>query len=81
MSRNYRKEYDNYQGSAKQKKERALRNKVRRKLMREGVVKKGDNKDVAHKDNNVRNQKRSNLRVQDRSINRSFSRTKKAKRK
>lgn len=48
MSRNYRKEYDNYHASEEQKKRRAQRNKVRRKALREGRAKKGDNKEVHH---------------------------------
>ena len=36
MARNYRKEYDNYQGTAKQKKARARRNAVRRLFERLG---------------------------------------------
>ena len=79
--RNYRKEYDNYQGSATQKKARARRNAARRLMMRLGKVKKGDGKDVAHRDNNTKNKKRSNLKVQSASKNRSFARTKKARRK
>jgi len=81
MARNYRKEYDNYQGSAKQKKARARRNAVRRLFERLGKVRKGDGKDVSHKDNNTKNKKMSNLRVQPASKNRSFRRTKKARRK
>jgi len=81
MARNYRKEYDNYQGRPEQKKARARRNAVRRLFERLGRVKKGDGKDVSHKDNNTKNKKMSNLRVQSRSKNRSFARTKKARRK
>lgn len=79
--RNYRKEYDRYQGTAKQKKQRAQRNAARRKMEKAGKVKKGDGKDVAHKDNNTKNNKRSNLAVQSKAKNRSFARTKTAKRK
>jgi|TARA_R100001510_G_C7586014_1_gene157314 hypothetical protein len=81
MARNYRQEYDRYQGTAKQKKARARRNAARRLMMRLGKVRKGDGKDVAHRDNNTKNIKRSNLRVQSASSNRSFARTKKARRK
>lgn len=48
MARNYREEYDKYQGSEEQKKNRAKRNAARRKAMRDGKVNKGDGKDVAH---------------------------------
>lgn len=76
--RNFRKEYDNYQGSALQKKRRAMRNKARRQLEREGRVSKGDGKDVDH----VRplskggSTSKSNLRVKSKSSNRSYKRNK-----
>ena len=63
MARNYRKEYDNYQGKPAQKKRRAMRNKVRRMMEREGKVKKGDGKDIHHRDGNPMNFKKSNLSI------------------
>ena len=51
MERNYRKEYDNYHSSSKQKKNRAGRNLARR-MMKKRVGIKG--KDVHHKDGNPR---------------------------
>ena len=48
MARNYRAEYDKYQGTEQQKKNRAARNAARAKMMKAGKVKKGDGKDVAH---------------------------------
>lgn len=48
MPRNYRKEYDQYQGTEEQKKRRAQRNAARRKAMRKGQVHKGDGKEVDH---------------------------------
>lgn len=80
MPRNYRKEYDNYHSSDAAKKQRARNNKARRKAVRDGRARKGDGKDVAHKDNNTRNNKSSNLSVQSRSRNRSFKRTRTARR-
>jgi len=68
MARNYRKEYDNYHSSSKQKKNRAGRNLARR-MMKKRVGIKG--KDVDHKDGNPRNNSRSNLRVRSKSANRS----------
>ena len=53
----------------------AARKKARRKLEAAGKVKKGDGKDVDHKDGNPRNNKRSNLRVQTKAKNRSVART------
>lgn len=46
--RNYRKEYDDYQGLPLQKKRRADRNKARRMAERTGRVHKGDNKELDH---------------------------------
>lgn len=77
MARNYRKEYDNYQGSEEQKKRRAKRNAARRDMEKAGKVRKGDGKDVAHKDNNPNNNSRKNLAVQSKTNNRSFKRNSK----
>ena len=81
MPRDYKKEYTNYQGKPDQKKKRASRNAARAKLTKSGAVKKGDGKDVDHKDGNPKNNKKSNLRVQTKNNNRSFPRTAKAKKK
>lgn len=48
--RPYKKEYEQYHASEEQKKNRAMRNAARRKLMKSGAVKKGDGKDVHHTD-------------------------------
>ena len=79
-SRNYRQEYDRYQGTAKQKKRRAGRNKARRIMIAKGKAKKGDGKDVAHKDNNPLNSVAKNIRMESKKSNRSFKRTKNARR-
>lgn len=81
MTRNYRKEYDNYQGSTAQKKRRAMRNKARRAALRNGLVSKGDNTDIHHKDGNPMNNSKSNLAIRNRGNNRSFARTKTARKK
>ena len=70
MARNYKKEYREYQGTSKQKKNRAKRNAARRKLMATGVAHKGDGKDVHHRDGNPQNNARSNLQVTSRKKNR-----------
>lgn len=49
MARDFRSEYDNYHASEEQKKNRAMRNAARNKLLKTGKVSKGDGKDVAHR--------------------------------
>ena len=81
MRRNYRKEYDNYHGKPKQKKNRAKRNAARDMMEKSGKVKKGDGKDVSHKKPLAKggSNKKSNLKVASKSKNRSFKRTKTAR--
>lgn len=68
--RDYRKEYRQYGGTKEQLKRRAARNRARRMLMRDGLVRKGDGKEVHHVDMNPHNSKRSNLKVVPRAVNR-----------
>ena len=79
--RNYKKEYENYQGKEKQKKNRAARNASRAAMKKKGKVSKGDGKDVHHKDGNPKNKKASNLKVTSKTKNRSFKRTKSGRKK
>lgn len=81
MARNYKQEYDRYQGTSKQKKNRAKRNAARRKMERDGKVSKGDGKDVDHKRGVKAGNGSKNLRVQSKSANRSFPRNKRAGKK
>jgi len=74
MARDYKKEYANYQGTLVQKKRRAQRNKIRRQMLKEGRVKKGSHIDIHHIDGNPANNSQSNVVLQHRSKNRSFSR-------
>lgn len=80
MARNYKAEYNNYQGSPEQIKKRAMRNAARREMEKKGVVSKGDGKDVDHKQPLVKGggNGNGNLRVVPKSVNRSFARTKRA---
>lgn len=71
MSRDYKKEYREYHGKPDQKKRRAGRNAARRIMKMVGRATKGDGKDVHHKDGNPLNNKRSNLKVENKSKNRS----------
>jgi hypothetical protein len=81
MARNYKKEYANYQGSPEQIARRSSRNKARRELEKEGKVHKGDGKDVNHRNGNPLDNKKSNYQVESRSANRSYPRTKTARKK
>ena len=74
MPRNYRKEYDNYHKKPKQKKRRAQRNSARSKMVKAGKAKKGDGKDVHHKNRNTKDNRRKNLAVVSKRKNRSFKR-------
>jgi len=76
MTRNYKAEYENYDGTPEVKKERAERNKARRMMEKEGLVHKGDGKDVDHVTPLGKGGKttRSNLRVKSASANRSYAR-------
>ena len=78
MARDYRKEYDRYQGTATQKKRRAARNAARRAGIRTGAVRKGDGKDIHHVDGNPMNNKAGNTQVRAAGSNRSFHRNKNA---
>jgi|TARA_R110001592_G_scaffold91219_2_gene267277 hypothetical protein len=77
--RNYKQE--NGGDSPARKKNRASNNRARRIMSKAGLAKKGDGKDVAHRDNNSKNNTRSNLKMQRASKNRSFARTKTGKMK
>ena len=79
--RDYKKEYTNYQGKPEQKKKRASRNAARAKMVKAGKAKKGDGKDVAHKNGNPKDNRSSNLTTQSKSKNRSYARTKSAGKK
>ena len=80
MARDYKKERK-YDSQPHVKKKRAARNRARRILEKEGKVHKGDGKDVDHKDGNPSNNSRENLRVQSASKNRSYKRTRSARKK
>jgi hypothetical protein len=78
MARDYRREYDNYQGKPQQKKNRAKRNAARAEMMRAGRVRKGDGKDVDHKKplSKGGSTGKSNLRVTSIHANRAYKRQK-----
>ena len=78
--RNYAGEYKNYQGKPAQIKRRASRNAARRKMIVAGKARKGDGKDIAHRNNNPTDNRSKNLGVQSKAKNRSFARTRTAHR-
>ena len=71
MPRNYKREYKTYHKKPKQKKRRAGRNAARRKMTKAGKVRKGDGKDVHHKNRNTLDNRRKNLKVTTKKKNRS----------
>lgn len=76
----YKRDYDKeakYQARPEQVRNRMARNRARAMLIREGIVRKGDNMDVDHRVPLIKggSNARSNLRVRSESDNRSFRRT------
>lgn len=79
MARDYKKEAA-YENSPEQVKNRMARNRARAEMIRKGVVKKGDGKDVDHIKPIAKGggNTAGNLRAVPKSQNRSFARTKTA---
>lgn len=80
--KNYKRNYTQeakYHATDTQKKNRASRNAARRTLKKAGTKVAG--KDVAHKNGNPRDNKRSNLTIQSKKTNRSFPRNRNAGKK
>ena len=66
----YKKAYNKYHKQPKYKKDRAARNKARRKALKNKKVTKGGSFDVHHKDKNPSNNSPKNIAVVHRSVNR-----------
>lgn len=81
MSRDYKAEYKNYQGTPEQRKRNDARKAARRKMEAAGKVRKGDGKDVDHKNGNPKDNRMSNLRATTKKANRSIPRNSKAGKK
>mgnify|MGYP003625179974 CR=1 FL=1 len=77
--RNYRKEYDEFHGKPKQRKARGARNAANSAMRKAGKIKKGDGKDVHHKDHNPMNNSPGNLTAISSSKNKSMQSKKKKK--
>lgn len=80
-SPNYKRDYqqeNKYKSRPDQIKKRVMRNAARREAIRQGLVKKGDDKDVGHKKalSKGGTNAKSNLVIQSRSSNTSFARNK-----
>lgn len=70
-----------YNSKPSSKKDRASRNAARSEAMKEGKVRKGDGKDIDHKDSNPRNNKKGNTQVMSASKNRAMNQHDKRKKK
>lgn len=68
--RDYKKEYKDYHAKPEQKKRRAGRNAARKKMEKAGRVKKGDGKEVHHKNGNTKDNSKKNLSVISKTKNR-----------
>ena len=69
--RNYKKDYEQFQSSPEQIADRSSRNSARREAENQGRVKRGDGKDVHHRNGNTRDNRRRNLIAVPASKNRS----------
>lgn len=69
--RNYRDEYDNYQGRPDQILRRAGRVQSRRDAVKAGLISKDDKRDINHKNGNPRDKSLDNLEPMSVSKNRS----------
>ena len=70
-----------YNSQPAQEKRRAERNASRAKMMKEGKVRKGDGKDVDHRNHNTADKSSKNLSVMSRSKNRAMNQYDKRKKK
>jgi hypothetical protein len=82
-SKNYVRDYSmrgegKYDKSSKRMEDNRKRKKARYKLEQAGIAKRGDGKDVDHKNGNPRDNSSKNLRVIGRAANRSIKRNKSA---
>lgn len=70
-----------YNSKPSSKKDRASRNAARSEAMKDGKVRKGDGKDIDHRDSNPRNNKKGNTQVMSASKNRAMNQHDPRKRK
>jgi hypothetical protein len=82
-SKNYVRDYSmrgegKYDKSSKRMEDNRKRKKARYKMEQAGIAKRGDGKDVDHKNGNPRDNSSKNLRIIGRAANRSIKRNKNA---
>lgn len=70
-----------YNKKPEQKKKRAKRNAARRAMIKAGKARKGDGKDVMHVNGNVMDNRPGNWKMGSKKQNRSFKRTKSARKR
>lgn len=70
-----------YNSKPSQVKKRASRNKARRMMIKAGRARKGDGKDVAHRNGNALDDRMGNFALQSKHKNRSYPRVKGAHKK
>jgi len=79
--RNYRSEYDNYHKKPAQRKRNNSRKRARYASDKAGTTRKGDGQDLHHANGNPNDNRKSNLKVVSKRKNRSYARTKTARKK
>ena len=70
-----------YNSKPSSKKDRASRNAARSEAMKDGKVRKGDGKDIDHKNSNPRDNRKGNTQVMSASKNRALNQYDKRKKK
>lgn len=81
MARDYRKEHLNYKGTPEQLKKNAARKRARYAMEKAGKAKPFDGKDTDHRNGNVMDNSLKNLRMTSPKANRSYPRTKTARKR
>ena len=81
MARNYREEYDNYQGNKDQIANRSSRNSARRRKQKELGYKLSSKQHVDHKNGNPKDNSSSNLVIRSQSSNTSDNKQSKRRKK